>query len=83
MVISAGVKFTAPDLLLAGGISMSSWCKDASTTRLSTPLPGTMAGPASPPLIMSSGVSMFRSAFVVVLLWHAMQFAFRNGYTSL
>lgn len=79
MAISAGVRLTAPDLLFGGGISMSCVCLEAATMRLCSLLPGTMEGPDSPPLIMSSGVSMFRSALVVVLLWQEMQFAFRKG----
>ena len=77
--ICSGVRFTAPDLLFAGGISMSLACSEACTTRLSALLPGINEGPDSPPLIINSGVSMFRSALVVVLLWQEMQLPFRKG----
>ena len=43
---------------------------------------GTIAGPLSPPLSITSGVSRLRPPLVVVLQWQERQLSLRNGSTS-
>src|SRR5437867_5739426 len=53
-----------------------------SITRLSALLPGTMAGPDSPPLSNVSRLSMLRAPFVRPRPWHLMQLASMIGFIS-
>ena len=74
-----GLEIPAPLLFPFGGISKSPRCAAAWKMRLSAPLPGTTPRPSRPLFASTSGVSMFRAALVVVLLWQAMQLDFRTG----
>src|SRR3954452_4452681 len=68
-------------LLFAGGMIStfgSDWVA-ALISRLSAGLPATAAGPVSPPLRMSAGVSSTRPALGLVLLWQARQELFSSG----
>lgn len=70
---------TALTLLSLGGIrGLASWVATRSS-RDSEALPGTRAGPDSPPLIMAAGVSRFRSPLGVLRLWQGRQLACRRG----
>src|SRR6266487_3044242 len=54
----------------------------SSITRLASLLPGTKAGPDSPPLSNVSRLSMLRSPFVRPRPWHLMQLASKIGFIS-
>src|SRR2546428_12014704 len=54
----------------------------SSITRLSSLLPGTMAGPDSPPLSNVSRLSLLRAPFVRPRPWHSTQLASKIGFIS-
>ena len=80
---SSGFRSEACTLLAGGGMMVSSSrCEAAFNNRLDLLCLGVAAGPESPPLRMSSGVSRISRALAVVLLWQARQFFFNMGRTS-
>ncbi len=75
----SGFRFWAFDLLFAGGITGSSRWAAVVKRKESAPLPGTIAGPESPPLSMSCGDSRLSPALGLLSLWQARQLALRKG----
>ena len=79
---SSGFSASAPTLLSFGG--MNGFVSFALHLRsgLSCDFRGTTTAPFSPPFKIVAGVSITRSPFASVALWHARQFRLKIGRTS-